>query len=139
MLVISNENEFLALDAWLNCFHLSCSCSCSTSTSPQYDVDFQDTRGVAAARRAEKEKREERGGRVKELGFLRCRLMARGNFPVHFTWQTMMQEIDFQQAQVAPQSEGQKLVRVECISESKKAKGRETEREREIERDEVWR
>lgn len=38
VLVISNENEFLALDAWLNCFHLSCSCSCSTS--PQYDVDF---------------------------------------------------------------------------------------------------
>lgn len=125
MLVISNENEFLALDAWLNCFHLSCSCS-SSSTSPQYDVDFQDTRGVAAAGRAGEEEREERRdeGRVKELGFLRCRLMARGNFPVHFTWQTMMQEIDFQQAQVAPQSEGQKLVRVECISESRKARGR---------------
>lgn len=49
---------------------------------------------------------------------------------MHFTWQTMMQEIDFQQAQVAPQSEGQKLVRVECISESKKARGRETKSER---------
>lgn len=63
--------------------------------------------------------------------------MARGNFPVHFTWQTMMQEIDFQQAQVAPESGGQKLVRVKCISESEMA--REREREREIERDEVWR
>lgn len=69
MLVISNENEFLALDAWLNCFHLSCSCSCSTSTSPQYDVDFQDTRGVAAAARAGKEKREERGGKGKRARF----------------------------------------------------------------------
>jgi len=29
--------------------------------------------------------------------------MAPRNFPVHFTWQTMMQEIDFQQAQASPE------------------------------------
>lgn len=47
---------------------------------------------------------------------------------MHFTWQTMMQEIDFQQAQVAPESGGQKLVRVKCISESEMARERERER-----------
>jgi len=34
---------------------------------------------------------------------LSCWLMAPRNFPVHFTWQTMMQEIDFQQAQASPE------------------------------------
>lgn len=50
---------------------------------------------------------------------------------MHFTWQTMMQEIDFQQAQVAPESGVQKLVRVKCISESKIARVKERERENE--------